>query len=78
LLEKHMRNIIREIGFKLLQNYVSVILCLLFVVAVYWNVRKREEINRLCELIGSHSASVDYPRTNREELDKICIAKKYD
>ena len=73
-----MRNMIREIAFTLLQNYVSVILCLLFVVAVYWNFRKREEINSLCELIGSSFVSVGIPRANREELDKICIAKKYD
>jgi hypothetical protein len=71
-----MRNIIREIGFWLLQNYVSVVLCLLFVVAAYWNFRKGEEINRLCELIGPHFVSVDYPRGKREELDSICIAKK--
>jgi hypothetical protein len=75
-LEKQMRNIIVEIGFRLLQNYVSVILCLLFAVAVYWNFRKGEEINRLCELAGSHFGGVDYPRTNREELDNICFAKK--
>jgi hypothetical protein len=71
-----MRNIIVEIGFRLLQNYVSVILCLLFAVAVYWNFRKGEEINRLCELAGSYFGGVDYPRTNREELDNICFAKK--
>ena len=71
-----MRNIIREIGFRLLQNYVSVVLCLLFVVAVYWNFRKREEINRLCELTGSQFVSADCPQTKREELDNICFAKK--
>jgi hypothetical protein len=73
-----MRNIIGEIGFRLLQNYGSVVLCLLFVVAVYWNFRKGEEINRLCELIGSHFVSADQSRTNREELGNICITKEYD
>jgi hypothetical protein len=73
-----MRNIIREFCFTLLQNYVSVVLCLLFLVAVYWNFRKGEEINRLCELTGSHLVSADYPQTKREELDTICVAKKHD
>ena len=71
-----MRNIIREIGFRLLQNYVSVVLCLLFAIAVYWNFRKGEEINKLCELTGSHFVSGGYPQTKREELDNICFAKK--
>ena len=71
-----MRNMIVEIGFRLLQNYVSVVLCLLFVVAAYWNFRKGKEINMLCELTRSHFVSVGYPRTNREEIDNICIAKK--
>jgi hypothetical protein len=73
-----MRSVIGEIGFRLLQNYVSVVLCLLFVVAVYWNFRKVEEINRLCELIGYHFMSADQLRTNRERLDNICIAKEHD
>ena len=69
-----MRNIIREIGFRLLQNYVSVVLCLLFVVAVYWNFRKREEINTLCELIGSDFVSVGYSanESRRAQQDLHC------
>ena len=47
-----------------------------FVAAEYGNWRLGEKLDRVCELTGRHDFAVTNPRTDREELDNICVERE--
>lgn len=75
---KYFEAMIQNVREGFLKNPAAWILFGLFLLAEYHNYKKGIDIARICELTGPHDASTKNPRTNKEELDTICLGYQPD
>jgi hypothetical protein len=62
----------------IMTNPVAWFLFVLLVIAEYGNYQRGKELTRVCELSGPHDVFIEHPRTDRQELDNICINRLSD
>ena len=54
------------------KNPLAWLLLGLFLLAEHGNYTGRQDLSRVCELLGEHTASYENPTTPRQEIDTIC------
>lgn len=59
-----------------LENLVVWILLVMLAIALYGNYQRGKKLDRVCELLGAHSASSVQPQGTREEIDTICLGRE--
>lgn len=59
-----------------IRNPIAWILVVLLCMAEYGNYQRGRELDRVCELLGSHDVAVMSPQTPNEEIDDICKTQR--
>jgi hypothetical protein len=62
----------------IIENPLAWFLVALLLVVEYESHKRLRDLDRVCELFGSHDASYGHPATPREEIDTICNSWQTD